>query len=432
MPSPLAAKLEALQAGAGCAERGTIADNEDSISTPAGAVRPLDSGALGNRLNRIRRVRERPSQPPRGNDEQALAAWLGADQPSTGLLRVQHDIPFGLKHGRREVQPPHEESLAHFGWSQISPAELAVLDTETTGLSGGVGTVPFLAGIAYFTERSLCVTQYLMTRFEGETPMLKALQVALESRPLVLSYNGKAYDVPLLLGRYRLQRVETTLRRTEHFDLLHPVRRTFKQTWSDCRLGTVERKLFGFQREGDIPGAEIPDVWFRWLKSADRNDLRRVLTHNCHDLVSVALLPDALAEAQHDPCLRGADGSAAAHELLRAGDASGALAHLLGHQNKLSVQGQHLLAILARRAGRREISVQIWRQLSDRGDRVALEHLAKHYEHRAKDYSLALKTTERLIGLARDGSPHNHRRARLLAKLANQTAPANPSHLRGP
>ena len=182
----------------------------------------------------------------------------------------------------------------------------------------------------------------------------------------------------------------------------------------------AERELLGFERRHDIPGVEIPEVWLRWLRLQETCRLPEVLAHNCADLVSLYLLPNALADAEYFPSGSGAAPSAGAQEHLRRGDIRGAIRHLQANRNALDVRGKRLLARLAERQNQRATAMVIWDELAACNDTEALERLAVHYEHRASDPLRALAYCRRLIDAAPPKSRHlgayRHRHARLIRK----------------
>ena len=118
--------------------------------------------------------------------------------------------------------------------------------------------------------------------------MLRTFAEWLNEDTVLVSYNGKCYDAPLLATRYRLARLPNPLVGLGHLDLLHPVRRQWKHQWENCRLVTAERQLLGVVREDDLPGSEAPAAWLTYLRGGSARNLRRVLAHNAQDLKSLA------------------------------------------------------------------------------------------------------------------------------------------------
>jgi uncharacterized protein YprB with RNaseH-like and TPR domain len=175
----------------------------------------------------------------------------------------------------RWVDPIHHGRLLHF-------------DTETTGLAGGTGTRAFMIGAADWVDGHFRVRQLTITSMAAELAMLRVFAGWLSEDTVLVSYNGKSYDAPLLATRYRLARLKNPLQGLGHLDLLHPVRRRWKSDWENCRLATAERQLLGVVREDDLPGSEAPAAWLTYLRGGSAANLRRVAHHNAQDLKSLA------------------------------------------------------------------------------------------------------------------------------------------------
>ncbi|MBI5366379.1 MAG: ribonuclease H-like domain-containing protein [Planctomycetes bacterium] len=176
-----------------------------------------------------------------------------------------------------------------------------LLDTETTGLAGGTGTYAFLVGLAFFVGDEFQVHQLLMRDHGEEAALLSDLAALLPQFDTLVTYNGKAFDVPLLEARFCLARREVDLRRPAHLDLLFPARRLWRGRTENCRLATLEREICGFERTGDVPGAEIPGIYFEYLRNRNPARLARVLDHNRYDLLSLAALLVRVLGLVRDP-----------------------------------------------------------------------------------------------------------------------------------
>lgn len=172
----------------------------------------------------------------------------------------------------------------------LSASALLFFDTETTGLSGGSGTRAFMIGTADWHDRSLRIRQLTMASLAAESAMLDVFRTWLTDETILVSYNGKCYDAPLLATRYRLARQDSPLSRLQHVDLLYPTRRRWRGVHENCRLATIERKVLGIVREDDLPGAQAPAAWLSYIRGASAGDLRRVLAHNRQDVISMASL----------------------------------------------------------------------------------------------------------------------------------------------
>jgi uncharacterized protein YprB with RNaseH-like and TPR domain len=181
----------------------------------------------------------------------------------------------------------------HLPWSDegaIPRERFVCFDTETTGLAGGVGTKAFMIGATQWCGAELVTRQFYLTALAGEAAMLDAFASALPADAILVSYNGRSYDAPLLKGRYRMHRQQHPFDARTHLDLLHPTRRAYRGRWENCRLITIERNLLGIDRGDDLPGAQAPAAWLAYLRGYESRSLGRVLDHNRSDLVTLATL----------------------------------------------------------------------------------------------------------------------------------------------
>jgi hypothetical protein len=173
---------------------------------------------------------------------------------------------------------------------QIERGRVLVFDTETTGLAGGSGTRAFMIGAADWHDGALRLRQLLISTLAAEAAMLEQFARWCRHDAVLVSYNGKCYDAPLLATRYRLARRDNPLAGLAHLDLLHPARRRWRGVYENCRLATIERQVLGVLREDDLPGSEAPAAWLSYLRGGSAANLRRVVTHNATDLTSLAAL----------------------------------------------------------------------------------------------------------------------------------------------
>lgn len=191
-------------------------------------------------------------------------------------------------------------ALGRVDGAHLSEPGLCFIDTETTGLSGGVGTHAFLVAMAWRSGDGLLFRQYLLPDPAAERAMLAAVAVDLRDSSGLVSYNGRSFDVPVLEGRLVINGHDTSGLRLPHLDLLHPVRRVYKARLGSCTLGNVEARVLGSDRGEDIPGHLIPEMYFRFLRGRDPAVLRDVLAHNRQDVVSLSLLLDHLCTVLGD------------------------------------------------------------------------------------------------------------------------------------
>lgn len=375
---------------------------------------------LAERLRRLSpgRLRPRSPAPP---DDRALAEHLGAQVLGPGVLRVERVLDRRLRHGKAplgSVEEPCYLPMPKDCAPGDAPAPWLCLDTETSGLAGGTGTWAFLTGVLRQLEVGWVLRQYLLTRLDAEPGYLEAVARELGGAVRLLTYNGRAFDVPLLATRLRLAGLPDPLLGLPHLDLLAPVRRAFARAWPDCRLATAESRLLGLQRSDDLPGSAAPLAWLGWLRRGETGPLTRVLRHNRLDLCSVAGLLPRMDAVYADPAAQGADVRAVANHHRKRGRLDLALEILARERGSLGPAGLLDLATLYRRAGQWARSVSIWESLEAAGDLQARAALARYHEHRSRDLERALTLTDALPC----GEDRERRRARLLLKRARPAA----------
>ena len=181
----------------------------------------------------------------------------------------------------------------------FDPSRVVFLDTETTGLFGAA-VQAFLVGVGFFSGDRFFVRQFLMRDLSAEEALLCALRDFLTAFDVIVTFNGKSFDVPLLETRMTFRRVEGRMP-AAHIDLIHPSRRIYKLRIESCRLSNIEDKVFGAGREDDIDGAEIPGRYFRFIRSGDESLLTDILAHNRRDIVTMPVLAAAMCRALASP-----------------------------------------------------------------------------------------------------------------------------------
>jgi uncharacterized protein YprB with RNaseH-like and TPR domain len=313
-------------------------------------------------------------------------------------------------------------------FAKVSLPGLLLLDTETTGLAGGTGTLPFLIGLGWFEGSRLRLRQLLLRRPGEEGPMLRALAEAIAKASCLVTYNGKSFDWPLLKNRFVMNRLPPP-RLPPHLDLLHCARRVFKRRLSEMRLVRVEEAVLGHVREGDIDGSEIPERYFDYLRSGDGESLAAVIEHNGQDLVAMAALLGTLAErfARAQAGADARDSLGFAVVAARTGDPARALqfarAAASTSRGALAADALSLVAKLSRRQGDvRDAAQALEQALHHAGEgelRSAQLHLAlaKAYEHRLRDPARALGHA-RAARAAETTGEHQRRVARLERRVA--------------
>src|ERR1700730_13869262 len=293
-----------------------------------------------------------------------------------------------------------------------NPEKWLFLDTETTGLAGGPGTYAFLIGLAWWDAGGLQVEQLFMRDFAEEHSVLYQLAARLAERPVLVTFNGKTFDWPLLENRFRMTRSIAVPSLAAHLDLLHPARALWKFRLGTVRLTDLEREvlnpaLLGWRREDDVSSKFIPQFYFDYLRGGPPEPLLGVARHNQMDLRGLGALFGKINAllAEHtdsDEQLHGLDLFGLSKFLHRRG-AKGraqiacAQAVDLGLPVEFHSRAQYDLALMAKRKGEHQRAAEIWHEiLIDSGDAIhACEQLAIHYELRVKNYERALEFAHR-------------------------------------
>lgn len=305
------------------------------------------------------------------------------------------------------------------------------LDTETTGLSGGTGTFPFLIGLGWFEGDAFITCQLFARDYPEERAMLAFLQEMASGKRFLVTFNGRAFDINLLTTRYVLNRLPDPLAGKPHLDLLNPARRLLAHRTSNCRLVTLEAEVLGFTRVGDVPGAEIPQRYFDWLRSRNPHLLADVFEHNRYDIVSMAALASHLTSVlsgRHEPRHAHPGDLLAAARLHHERGSLDSSQHLLeaiicSHTTPHVIDARKLLSLIHKRLGRWQQAVPIWEELlaCDPGEIFAAEELAKCCEHRIHDFERAIVLVEQALAHPHrysetDRANLTHRLNRLLTK----------------
>jgi len=315
------------------------------------------------------------------------------------------------------------------------PMKWAFLDTETTGLAGGTGTYAFLIGVGSIDSTGFRLRQFFMRDYGEEASLLYRLAEHLAQFDVLITYNGKAYDQPLLETRFRMARRHGApahpFDRMEHLDLLFGARRLWKLRLESCRLVDLENQVLGVEREGDLPGEMIPYCYFEFLRTQQAFRLVPIFHHNAIDILSLACLtaivPFAFRAPEEAALRHGADVLGLARWLLRADRHEEALrlfrrAVDMGLPDHLLFKTLWDIAAVEKRAGREDSARAIITDLASSRNpyRVrAMEELAKYYEHHERNYAMALEMTRSARALA-DTPELGRREERLKARLSGK------------
>jgi hypothetical protein len=308
---------------------------------------------------------------------------------------------------------------------------LAFIDTETTGLAGGAGTLAFLIGVGVFEAEHFTLRQYFLRRPDEEPAVLAQLTHDLKSRAGWVTFNGRAFDVPLLETRFTLNRQKSEFKSRPHLDLLFPARTLYRGRLASCALSSLEQHVLGVPRtQDDVPGELIPAMYVHYLQTGQTGDMRRVIYHNAMDILSMVTLAahllevfstrteDAGRRTKAAP-LRAPPSSLQAVDFLRlaywhdhegrAAEAEAAFRRALAGKLSLEDRAAALmrLAALLKRQNRRAEAVPLWEQLASFSvdDSLACVELAKYYEWKATDMSQAVTWAKRAEAIVKTMPP---------------------------
>jgi hypothetical protein len=389
---------------------------------------------LRQRLQRLRPASRKPSTPPTGPERLA-------PRPGSGVVRgYDPDEDLGVLPGAEarnaqgayqliEVRYPLHQAHGHLSFGDLlgrsavtaariarQPAlaecalrDLAFIDTETTGLAGGAGTLAFLTGVGSFEENAFVLRQYFLREPSEEPAVIAELAASLAQRAGWVTFNGRAFDVPLLETRFTLNRRRAPFAARPHLDLLQPARWLYRGRLASCSLSSLESHVLGVPRtDDDVPGELIPWMYVHYLRTRDPREMRRVIYHNAIDILSMVTLAAHLIEAfETEPGhstspLGPSDWLRLArwhdHDG-RAAEAEAAYRRALAGKLSLPERAEALehLGVLLKRLNRRAEAVPAWEQWASFSIDDAIPHieLSKYYEWKTDDLTTALAWAER-------------------------------------
>ncbi|EYF02458.1 ribonuclease H-like domain-containing protein [Chondromyces apiculatus] len=402
--------------------------------TPVAPVMPVapvapERPSLDELRERIARIvgRGMPATPRADPTREELPFFLEQTEEGPLYTNRVRSLP-AARVGRAPLVAARDAEGAMLALLALDPAlagcdvrRALYLDTETTGLAGGTGTVPFLIGLAWFDEEvsgeggsGFVVEQFLLRRLGEEGPMLRRLRERLEKASMIVTYNGKAFDMPLLRTRFVMNRLPPPPE-VPHLDLVHMARRIHKGRLKTRTLIALEHEVLGRVRVGDTPGGEIVQAYAHFLRSGDEGALLGVVEHNAADVLAMVALVGLYGEPLGS--LIGEDLAGVAATLRRAG----ALERAAELAEAAVAQGGGAAALrargdIARARGDRARALKDYEALAaevdDAGVRLAL---AKLYEHHVRSFAKALEMVEQ--GTAETDPAQERRKARLQKKM---------------
>lgn len=270
------------------------------------------------------------------------------------------------------------------------------LDTETTGLSGGAGTVAFEIGVGFVETRGMVIRQYVMRDYSEEAAMLTEIASLMQRFDTIITFNGKSFDLPLLESRFVMNRIRLQITQMPHLDLLHAARRVYKLRLKRCNLASLEEAVLGQQRDDDLPGAQVPQRYFDYIKTHEFALLEDVLRHNLDDVKSLASLTGHLCAVFRTPesIVYAEDLFGVGRTLMRGGHIQKARAcyRMIGHGSMAAQAQLHLASSYKREKEWNQAVFSCQDMIScGLGGVWPYIELAKYYEHITKDNAKALR-----------------------------------------
>lgn len=357
-----------------------------------------------------------PPKPKNANTVDQVLPGRIHTTPLGETFVVEQTYPPDYRHGN--IALPLNVSLqAIADWAndprlaQGETRHLVFLDTETSGLVGGTGTFAFLIGLGRFTTDGFRLTQIFMRDPIEEPAALAAVTEFLQPLDALVTFNGKAFDAPLLRNRYILNQHAVPFADAAHLDLLPLARRLWRDRLESRALKSLEEHILGATRtEDEVPGWLIPQIYFDYLTSGDARQLKGVLYHNAMDVVAMAALLSHIAQMLDDPLHvaleHGIDIVAIGklfEDLGRWDDAANLYAR--GLERELAEasfrETVQRLARLQRRRGDFSSAIALWQSATNTRQVYAFVELAKYYEHQTREYALAIEQTRAALAIVK-------------------------------
>jgi len=342
--------------------------------------------------------------------------------PAGETFVVEQTFDAGYRHGLASIRPEVPfEALAAWAreprFCELPLEAYAFLDTETSGLAGGTGIYAFMVGVGRFMDGEFRLQQFFMRDPAEESAMLEALAEFLAPCQALVTFNGKGFDAPLLATRYRLHNIPVPFSDFAHLDLLPLARRLWRDRLPSRALKYLEENVLSAPRTTEeVPGYEIPYLYFDYLRTGDARPLKGIFYHNAMDVVAMAALLTHISTILNDPFSEiiehGLDVVALAKyfEDLGQWDTAARLFERGLEMDSLTDSGQALpeadfwlaverLSRLQKRRGDLETAVRLWEKAAAQGHVYAHIELAKYHEHRRRNYPEALKWTHKAVEL---------------------------------
>lgn len=290
------------------------------------------------------------------------------------------------------------------------------LDLETTGLAGGTGTVPFLVGLAYYRDERFKVTQFFLHEMAEEDRLIREFAQFIKDMGFksIVTYNGKAFDMPLVETRFAMHRTPSPFRGLPHLDFLFSARSLWKHKYDSCRLFNLAQQIVQAERSEDIPGAEIPLRYFQYIRNGDFTLIDPILYHNQEDLLSllgVVVAGAVLVERNRESTERGEDDAMDLYGVARLFERAGDITTSAALLEKALAGGRGLTAEVSQNARKKlshhfkknkdwDKAVSFWQEMAAGEEVDCFRELSMYFEHTVKDYGEAVRVATEGLALS--------------------------------
>lgn len=379
-------------------------------ASPASSLRAKLGLMTGTDLSREREIEYDKQAQGDYEIEHIVPGESRGDETEGAFYLVRRDYPLAYAQGVVSLGSALESGAKEIAFSasdaelsDFDPRKALFIDTETTGLAGGAGTVAFLVGVGYFHEDVFRLDQCFMRDYDEEEPMLRFLGELAGDFETLVSYNGKSFDLPLLRTRFIQNRTPCSFEGLLHYDLVHAARRFWRRRLQDCSLGNIEREVLGVRRVGDVPSYLIPQLYFDYLSSRDARPLEGVFYHHRMDILSLVSLTGWIARSLTAP-----DGFEHAEDrlsIVRMHFRQKTYGEVVAHGQRFldGGEGEALRRECLEMVGMAHKRLQQWEAMRDAFEKLLDEfpkditarlELAKLHEHRTRDLGEARRLCE--------------------------------------
>lgn len=345
------------------------------------------------------------TRPPKASEPplESLVDGTWVTSPGGRCFVAERLYPFDHRHGAlslSDILAMSAEEWSQFtaglGGQGLDPRQAVFLDVETTGMAWGTGTYAFLVGLGFFQEGGFLLRQYFMPDYADEEALLDLVAASLAGCGHLITFNGRSFDWPILEARYVLAQREPPCHGATNLDLLLWSRRLWRRSLPSCALSALETAVLSVAREGcDVPGFLIPELYQDYVRYGRTRPMQRVFYHNAMDLLSMVVLAARIGQALLSPSRREPDplcdylSLGAFYERIGWMEEAICAYQVATEGDSRRQEALKQLAFLFKRVGRYDEAVHIWETCLDGDELYPYIELAKHFEHRLRDYEEA-------------------------------------------